>query len=50
MKQESFTVRLVVDGFIEADRSIEVFIKSRDGTAIGEWNQIQSYVRISLVS
>ena len=37
--QESFTVRLMVDGLIEADRSIEVFIKSRDGTAIGEWNQ-----------
>ena len=41
--QEFFTVQLMLDGFLDIEQSIEVFIRSRDGTAIGEWNQTQSY-------
>ena len=36
--EESYTVQLIVDGFVESGQDIEVFIKSRDGSAIGELN------------
>ena len=48
-KQEFFTVGLVVDGFIEADRSIEVILKSRDDTAIGKWNKVTRGLLYNLV-
>ena len=41
--EESFTVQLIVGGFVEAGQDIKVFIKSRDGSAIGESTQSHRY-------